>query len=408
MSKKGKKKTLKSVLADKGEKRYSVSVKYMIAAFFIAFLSFILMINGKSKHTSKTINNLKSRYQVVSTNLEVLSKKMNQKIIGLERKEKESEKQRKQMEQEIQYLEQQQKQIVKKNKNLSINLQTMSQQISQMVTVRKSNIGNNTHGTQGKVAMPPPPQRIFTINLPSAPKTIKKLRKTKVSQNKKKTKMWVSLPDGSIVKATIVSGIFAPVTSSQWLPTLLNLDEAFYGPNNTRIPLQGCKVLARAQGDYTTSRASVTAYEVSCVLPDGRAKTYKIKGYVADHRDSAYGIQGKIISKSGKYILGSFLTSFIQGFSQGMAQGQTTQTVTSSGSTVTSVTGSAGRYAGFSGTSSAFAKLADYYESKLNKMIDMIYVPSGKVVWLIVQKGCTLKGVMPSAFYSSNPFGGVD
>ncbi len=404
------KKTLKDIIGSKEGDRHSTTVKILIGGFVVLLLFFIILASGSNKKGSNEgVNNLKNKYQVVSTNLEVFSKKINQKLIGLEKKEKEMEEERAQMNQEMKSLEDQQKQIMTQLDNLTITITNLSEKVKEAQTVKVTK--QKTAKQMEK--LPPPQQRIFTINLPVTPKSIKNVSNN-VSQStsrkgkKKSSETWVSLPDGSVVKATIVSGIFAPVTSSQWLPTLLNLDEAFYGPNNTRVPLQGCKVLARAQGDYTTDRASVTAYEVSCVLPDGKARVFKVKGYATDSKDSAFGVQGKIISKSGKYILGSVITSFLQGLSQGLSQGETTQTVTENGSTVTSVTGSATKYAGFSGASSSFAKLSDYYQSRLNKMVDMIYIPSGRTVWLVIQKGSVLKGVKPSEFYSSNPFGGTD
>lgn len=406
-----KKKTIKDILGGKNNEKYSTTVKVAVAGVVVFFIIFIIMAGSSNRgRNDKNTGNLGNKYQVISTNLEVFSKKMNQRIIGLEKKENELEEGRKQLNQKIKSLNNQQNQIITQLDNLTATVADLANQIKEMQSTKQT--VRQQKETRQATKLPPPQQRIFTVNLPSPPKALRNVSNNPTNPQVKKTKKqhetWVSLPDGSIVKATIVSGIFAPVTSSQWLPTLLNLDEAFYGPNNTRVPLQGCKVLARAQGDYTTNRASVNAYKISCVLPDGKARVFKVKGYVTDSKDSAFGVQGKIISKSGKYILGSVLTSFLQGFSQGLSQGETTQTVTETGATVTSVTGNATKYAGFAGASGSFSKLSEYYQSKLNKMIDMIYIPSGRVVWLVIQKGCVLKGVKPSEFYSFNPFGGMD
>ena len=48
---------------------------------------------------------------------------------------------------------------------------------------------------------------------------------------------WVHLPAGSFVKATLLSGVYAPTRAQQPLPVLLHFTEAPVGPNATRVPL---------------------------------------------------------------------------------------------------------------------------------------------------------------------------
>lgn len=258
---------------------------------------------------------------------------------------------------------------------------------------------------------PPPPQpaRIHLINITakSQPQNneTKSNNENATSQNNNN---YVSLPDGSVVSVTVVSGIYAPITSGQYLPTLLNVNEMFYGPNHTRIPLKACKVLAKAQGNQATERAFVNATELSCVLPNGKSEHFAISGYLSAKQDSAYGIKGKIISVTGKYITGSFLAGVLQGFGQAMSMANQNSSLTSSGTVETSVNGGqVGKYSGYAGLAGGANALSQYYSNKLNSLVDMIYVPAGTKAYLVVEKGAVIKGYKLNSI-NQYGFKGVD
>ena len=366
--------------------------KKKLALIGIAILVFLVLIisthNNQNSNNQATLD-LQSKYQSLSTSVDVINKKLDQRIFTLEKQIQQQKNIVSNLNSDVQTIQQSQQNITQALNKLQNELNRISDQI----TVLKA----------GKSAFKQPfkkaPVRITAITIP-VPKKKEKKSKPKVIAK------YLKLPNGSLVEGTVVTGIYAPVTDKQWLPTLINVDEAFYGPNNTRVPLKNCKVLAKAQGDYTTQRAYIKLYELSCVLPSGQAVNFPIEGYVADSKDSALGVHGKLISVTGNYIAGSFLTSFLSGYSSALSQTQVSNTITSSGANVSSITGSATRYAGLAGTSQAFNMLAQYYQSKLNKLIDMIYIPSGKRVWLVIQKGTVIKGYLPTI--AKNVFGGVD
>ncbi len=68
----------------------------------------------------------------------------------------------------------------------------------------------------------------------------------------------VSLPAGSWVSATLMTGVLAPADEAHPLPVLLRVNEAFTGPNQTRVPLQGCFALAKAAADLRAESACGT------------------------------------------------------------------------------------------------------------------------------------------------------
>ncbi|OSS42878.1 IncF plasmid conjugative transfer pilus assembly protein TraB [Desulfurella amilsii] len=246
---------------------------------------------------------------------------------------------------------------------------------------------NNNVSMPAPTPPPPPPARIQSINVNATQSN------TTANQQSKNDDNYVTLPDGSIVSVTLVSGIYAPITSGQELPTLLNVNEMFYGPNHTRIPLKSCKVLAKAQGNQASERAFVNAYELSCVLPNGKSENFKISGYLSAQKDSAYGIKGKVISVTGKYLTGSFLSGVLQGFGSAMSMANQNSSLTTSGTVETSVNGGqVGKYSGYAGLAGGANALSQYYANKLNNLVDMIYVPAGTKAYLVVEKGAVITG----------------
>jgi len=105
-------------------------------------------------------------------------------------------------------------------------------------------------------------------------------------------KRYVYLPLGSFVKCTLLTGVYAPANESNPLPVLISVDEAFYGPNNTRIPLKGAFAIGKAVGDVVSKRAVIQVVSFSTVLPDGKVFEHEANlGYLADS-DGRLGIQG--------------------------------------------------------------------------------------------------------------------
>jgi len=361
-----------------------------VALVIFALLT-LAMHSGQNKAQRSETLDLQSKYQSLSTNIDVINKKLDQRMVQLENQLKQEQSARQNLANEVKSIEQNQQQIATTLSEIQDSIKKLNGEVQVLKSMKTS--------FKQVPRFKPQPVRITAITISNPqPKPVQKKKKVK--------KEYLKLPDGSIVSGTVVTGIYAPVTSGQWLPTLINVDEAFYGPNDTRVPLKNCKVLAKAQGDYVTQRAYIDVYRLSCVLPNGQAVSFKIKGYIADNKDSALGVHGKLISVTGRYIAGSFLTAFLQGLSSALSQSETSTTITSTGASVTNVTGNTARYAGFAGSSAAFGKLAAYYQGKLDKLIDMIYVPSGRRVWIVIQKGTVIKGYLPK--YAENSFGGVD
>ena len=216
-------------------------------------------------------------------------------------------------------------------------------------------------------------------------------------------KRYVYLPLGSFVNCTLLTGVYAPANENNPLPVLISVDEAFYGPNNTRIPLKGAFAIGKAVGDVVSKRAVIQVVSFSTVLPDGKVFEHEANlGYLADD-DGHLGIPGELIYNTGKQLSLSFLSGFLAGGAEALSQANTT-TVTGYGQTSTNVTGNTGKYSMFSGLANSAQGMSSYYQKQLEAMIPAVKIEAGKKAVLVIQKGVQIEGLE----VTSSNFGSLD
>ncbi|MBI3602722.1 MAG: TraB/VirB10 family protein [Candidatus Omnitrophica bacterium] len=209
---------------------------------------------------------------------------------------------------------------------------------------------------------------------------------------------WVYLPIGSFCQGTLLTGVYAAADASNPLPVLISLDEAFYGPNKTRIPLKGAFVLGKAYGDLTSQRALMQIVAVSAVLPNGHAfENEQDLGYVTDEFGEL-GIKGQVVYNTGRQLAISLLGGFVSGGSQAVADSQVTTHKTLQGDTSKDVTGSPSKNLLFSGLAQSAGKLAEFYQKQAEDLVPAVHIKNGAKVFFIVQKGVTINGLAKSNF----------
>lgn len=209
---------------------------------------------------------------------------------------------------------------------------------------------------------------------------------------------WVYLPIGSFCKGTLLTGVYAAADVNNPLPVLISLDEAFYGPNKSRIPLKGAFVLGKAYGDLVSERALIQIVAVSTVLPNGHAfENEQDLGYVTDEFGEL-GIKGKVIYNTGRQLAMSFMGGFVAGGAQAMADSEVTTHQTVRGDTAKTVTGSGAKNSLFSGVAQSAGKLAQFYEKQADDLVPAVHIKNGATVYFIVQKGVTIHGLVASDF----------
>lgn len=209
-------------------------------------------------------------------------------------------------------------------------------------------------------------------------------------------KRCVYLPLGSFVKGTLLTGVYAPVNVNNPLPVLISVDEAFYGPNNTRIPLKGAFAIGKAIGDVVSKRAIIQIVGFSVVLPGGNTFEHEGNlGYLTDET-GRLGIPGELIYNTGKQLSLSFISGFLAGGAEALSQAQTSTVVGAYGQTAQNVTGNTGNYAMFSGLANSAQGMASYYQKQLEAMIPAIKIEAGTKVTLVIQKGVEIEGLKAS------------
>jgi hypothetical protein len=179
------------------------------------------------------------------------------------------------------------------------------------------------------------------------------------------------VPAGSFGEATLLTGVFAPV-SGEALPVLLKLDAVLVGPNRSRVPIQHSFMLGKAVGDANSSRAIIQLSTLSVVHPDGGSKEKSINGYVADS-DGIQGLAGEYLWNGAKLVGLSALSGAATGASSALGQAQSTL-LTGPGGAAREVTRDAGIFVGASGAARAAENIGKIIEDRMKEFVPAIHV----------------------------------
>jgi len=213
------------------------------------------------------------------------------------------------------------------------------------------------------------------------------------TEKREKAGDYVYLPAGSFVKGVLLTGVYAPANEGNPLPVLLSVQEAFYGPNNSRVPLRGMFAIGKAYGDTVSRRAIVQVNTISVVMDNGKVFEHNENiGYLAD-MNGQLGIPGELIYSTGKQLSLNFLSGFLSGATEALAQTETTTSQNAYGTSNKNVTGDSSKYAMFSGISSSAEGLSDYYAQQLENMVPAVKINAGVEVIFVVQNGCQIEGL---------------
>ena len=208
----------------------------------------------------------------------------------------------------------------------------------------------------------------------------------------------VSLPAGSWVSATLMTGVLAPADEAHPLPVLLRVNEAFTGPNQTRVPLQGCFALAKAAADLRAESATLQLDTLSCTLPTGAVFEREVRGFATDGATGDLGVRGAVVRKDTTALGMAALTGFLEGAGQALARAESTITISPfTGTTTTTVNGNIGKYAGYAGLAKTANRLARHYLTIARYLTPAIHVPSNVEVHLVMLQGVTIEGLHADA-----------
>jgi len=197
-----------------------------------------------------------------------------------------------------------------------------------------------------------------------------------VKDKAKKVKLGIVLPSGSYVKAKLLTGVEVP--EGKTYPVLAQLDFAFIAPSNTRIDLSGCFLILKSSGDLSTESVQFQATKLSCVSKKGMMFERKVNGFIADNKDSNFGVRGELLSKQGGVARMALVSSIVE---------RASSLITGSKNDTSAVLASGG--------SEAAATVANWYLKQAQSLLPTIRVGSGQDVRVVM----TDKIDLPSEYF---------
>lgn len=204
------------------------------------------------------------------------------------------------------------------------------------------------------------------------------------------------IPTGSITKAVLLNGIYAPTMTKAKttpLPVLMRMTDLSIIPNRKKFNIRECFMLGEGYGELASERVHIRLTTISCVTAKNDIIDVDAKGFVAGE-DGVTGLAGKVISKQGALLGRTIVAGFLQGVGQSFSQANQTMMMSPLGTTTgtTDLSPSALAQAGaFKGGAVAAQKLADFYLKMADSIEPVIEISAGRSVDVVITKGMELR-----------------
>lgn len=203
----------------------------------------------------------------------------------------------------------------------------------------------------------------------------------------------VMLPAGSYVKAKVLTGVDVP--EGKTYPVLMVLDFSYIAPNDHKIDLSGCFMIAKAEGDLSTERVQMQATKMSCVSKNGKIFERNVNGFIADDKDGSFAMKGKVNSKQGRVAAMAFMSGVVEGVGKAVQAAQSTQSTNAFGGSTSVLTGDVATSAAAGGASNAAGMVAQWYLQQAQSLAPTVEVGSGRDVWIVMKD----KVKLPEEFF---------
>lgn len=210
----------------------------------------------------------------------------------------------------------------------------------------------------------------------------------------------VVLPAGSYVKAKVLTGVDVP--EGKTYPVLMVLDFSYIAPNDHKVDLTGCFMIAKAEGDLSTERVQMQATKMSCVSKKGKMFERTVNGFVADDKDGSFAMKGKVNSKQGRVAAMAFMSGVVEGVGKAVQAAQSTQSTNAFGGGTSLMTGDSTKYAVAGGASNAAGMVAQWYLQQAQNLSPTVEVGSGRDVWIVMND----KVKLPEEFFKKERMDG--
>lgn len=216
----------------------------------------------------------------------------------------------------------------------------------------------------------------------------------KKSSVAKKRKKKVFIPAGTVMRGRIVSGFFAPVGTGVKFPSvLIELRGSASTPNNFRIPLDKCRVIAKAEGDWVLERAKLQTYKLACVLPNGKVIETRFNARVTSRVDGMEGVRGKFVNASAKQLRTFFATTFLGTLFESLARAQVRTDIAVEGGAVfkSETIKNEAEYAFYRSLADTWRQFSQFYLEQAKKALPVVLVEGNVPVYLEVIDGFSLE-----------------
>ena len=214
---------------------------------------------------------------------------------------------------------------------------------------------------------------------------------------KKKKYQKLKIPSGSILSGILITGLDAPTkqnSRSEPFPVLINLDKNALLPNDYKLDLKECFVIAAGYGDMSSERVYLRAESLSCITKRGNHIEQKLNAYAVGE-DGKAGLRGRLVSKQGKLIARSLWAGFLEGL--GGAFDVSPIPVINNSSHSSSMeyqrvyNPMALEGALVNGSSKALDRIASFYLRLAQDMFPVLEIDAARRVDLVLNSSCVLK-----------------
>ena len=199
----------------------------------------------------------------------------------------------------------------------------------------------------------------------------------------------VYLPAGTTLKGRIINSFPAPVGGERFPAVLIELDGYARLPNNYRLELTHCLVIAKGEGSYVLERAKLETYKLSCILKNGRVIEVSPKGMVVSAEDGIEGVKGKFLNVNREQILTYLGGTTLSGFFSALQQSQVNKYTTAFGTT-TNISNEF-LYALYGSLSQTWNEFAKFYLDEAKKVFPVVVVQAGVPVYIVLVDGVSLE-----------------
>jgi conjugal transfer pilus assembly protein TraB len=202
-------------------------------------------------------------------------------------------------------------------------------------------------------------------------------------------KKTVYLPSGTTLKGRIINSFPAPVGGERFPAVLIELDGHARLPNNYRLDLSRCLVIAKGEGSYALERAKLETYKLSCVLKNGKVIEASPKGMVISGEDGMEGVKGRFLNVNREQMLTYLGGTSLSGFFSFLQQGQIDRYTTVFGTT-TDIKNEF-LYALYGALAQTWNEFAKFYLEEAKKMFPVVVVQGGTPVYIVLVDGVSLE-----------------